>query len=264
MSAVPIAETLHGGEFLTVYKPDVLIFPTPEEVGRYAAQTVQEQIVTKPDSIFTFPTGSTPIEMYRLVVEAGLDWSRARIKNLDQYYRIDPLHQASYAVDMQKNLIDFINIPPENWAIPNGIAPDPDEEAARYEEVFAEYGPVDMAVLGIGPGTTCHIGFNERGSQLGSRTRYMPLDPQTRAANAKFFDDPRDMPEGSITQGIATILEAQRIILLAIGDHKAQGILRTLEGSIGPDAPASFLRYHPNVTFILDAPAASQLTISRN
>ncbi len=263
MSAIPQAERPYT-ELLTVYRPEIVVLPTPEEVDFYSAQTVQDQVVTKPDSILTLLTGSTPIEMYRLLVQAHLDWSGIRIKNLDEYYPINPQHPASYAESMRRHLIDHINISPGNWEIPNGMAEDPDDESARFEQVFTEFGLVNLAVLGIGSGDTCHVGFNEKGSKRNSRTRYMRLDPQTRAANAPFFDDPNDMPEGSITQGVATILDAQRIILLAKGVHKAQGILRTLEGVIGPDAPASFLRYHPNVTFILDAAAASQLTVHSN
>jgi len=260
MSATPYAELLHKGERLNVYRPDVVILPTPEEVGRYAAQIVQEQIETKPDSIITYPTGRSPVEMNKRLVQAGLDWSRIRIKNLDEYWRIDPRHPASYDAVMRRQIIDYINILPQNWEIPNGMAEDPDEEAARFEQVFKEFGPVNLAILGIGPKRTCHMGFNERGSQLDSRTRYMLLDPETRDANAPYFANPNDMPAGAITQGVATILEAERIILLALGEHKAEGIYRTLVGEIGSDAPASFLRYHPQVTFILDQGAASMLS----
>lgn len=245
------------------YTPEVLIFPTPQEVDLCSAQVVQEQLMAKPDSVLTLPTGGTPVGMYRHLVEscrAGtIDFSQVRAFNLDEYYPIDPNHQASYARFMRDNLYAHVNMNSDRIYVPNGAAPDPDIEAAEYEALIKQYGPVDLAVLGIGPGNTCHIGFNERGSDVNSRSRYMALDQQTQQANSIYFAENEVMPTGSLTQGIATILEATRIILLAKGAGKAWGIQRALRGDIGSDAPASYLRYHPNVTFILDHQAAQYL-----
>ena len=119
-----------------------------------------------------------------------------------------------------------------------------------------------MVILGIGPELTCHIAFNERGSKLDSRTRVVDLDNETIQANARFCEgNINQVPTKAITQGIANILEGKKIILIAKGVEKAEGIKRTLEGEIGPDAPASFLRFHSNVTFLIDQEAASLLNL---
>jgi len=151
-----------------------------------------------------------------------------------------------------------VNIPESQRYIPNSEATDSNMEALRYEKILKQH-QVDLAILGIGPGTTYHIGFNERGSTKDSRTRYILLDNQTRQVNSKFFPDPNEMPRGAITQGIGNILEAKKIMLLAKGENKAWGIQKTLEGPINSDAPASFLRLHPHVTFIIDKEAAKLL-----
>lgn len=258
-------EKLKQNESLTVYKPEVLIFPTPQEVDMYAAKIFIAQVKLKPNSVLTLPTSSTPEGMYRLVVqtykELGLEFSQLTIFNLDEYWPLAPNHEASYASYMERNLFQYVNIPPSQRYIPNCYADDPQIEAERYEELLRQ-NPVDLAILGIGPGTTCHIGFNERGSSVNSRTRYVLLDEQTRKANARFFPNPEAMPLGAITQGIGNILETGSIMLLAKGENKAWGIQRTLEGPIGNEAPASYLRLHPHVTFVLDQQAAKLLNTS--
>lgn len=162
--------------------------------------------------------------MYRLIVQAykelGLDLSYILTLNLDEYWPLSRSHVASYASYMQHHLFQYVNIPESQRHIPNSEAQDPHTEAIHYEEIVTKQ-QVDLAILGIGPGTTCHIGFNERGSTVDSRTRYMPLDDQTIRVNSQFFTDPNEMPRGSITQGIGNILEAQNIMLLAKGENKA-------------------------------------------
>lgn len=245
------------------FPPTVLIFDTPEEVDQYAVTQIIDQVQSKPDSVLTLPTGSTPSGMYRELVRAysedHVDFSHATAFNLDEYWPIRRDHPSSYNYYMLSNLFNFVNIPPDHRFIPNGESPDPTAEAGRYELLLQQYGPVDLAVLGIGPGTTAHIGFNEQGSRVDSRTRYMPLDEQTKTANSAFFNSPQEVPTGSITQGVADILDSRRILLLAKGEGKAWGINRALNGAISSDAPASFLRLHPNVTFVLDKAAAKML-----
>ena len=251
-----------SGEILKVYQPEVIILPTPAEVDQFAATKFLEQVQAKPNSVLTLPTGGTPEGKYRLIVQAyrelGLDLSQLTTFNLDEYWRLASSHVASYASYMQTHLFEHVNIPSSQRHIPNSEADDPRAEAFRYDTILRQHH-VDFAIVGLGPGTTCHIGFNEKGSAHNSRTRYMPLDGQTLQANAQYFPDPAQMPRGSITQGIGNILEAERIMLLAKGEGKAWGIQRTLEGEIGADAPASFLRLHPQVTFVVDAAAAHML-----
>jgi len=245
-----------------VYHPEIVILPTSYDVDKYAATKFIEQVRSKPNSVLTLPTGSTPEGMYGLLVqthkESGLDLSQLTTFNLDEYWQLPSDHSASYASYMQRNLFQHVNIPVTQRHIPNSEAPDPNIEAAHYEEMLTKQ-QVDLAILGIGPGTTCHIGFNGRGSAIDSRTRYMPLDEQTLHVNAQSFPNPNEIPRGSITQGIGNILEAKKIMLLAKGVDKAWGIQRTLEGPKGSEAPASFLRFHPRVTFVLDQAAAQLL-----
>jgi glucosamine-6-phosphate deaminase len=245
-----------------IYRPEVVVLPNSEAVDKFSAGIVAEQIYKKPNSILTLPTGSTPIGMYRLLAEMhnkGLGMSGLTTANLDEYVGIPRSHPESYDSFMRRNLFDNVNIPESQRHIPDCEAVDPDMEALRYQKVLNQIGTRDLAVLGIGPELTCHIGFNERGSTLDSRVRVVQIDPVTIEANSRFFESPEQVPHEAITQGVADILNSKRIILLAKGRGKAPGIQRTLEGEIGPDAPASFLRLHPNVTFIIDQEAASLL-----
>lgn len=244
-----------------IYKPERLILTTPE-VDRYAWYVFENQIRSKYDSIFTLATGSSPIGLYNHWIEAcknGLDCSLLTIKNLDEYWKLPKDHPRSYGQEMIDNLFSHINIPESNRFIADCSAEDPYAEAVRYQAVIDSIGPSDITLLGLGPKLTCHIAFNERGSDQNTRTRVTPIDPETILANARFFERPEDVPQLAITQGIADILNSKRIVLIAKGYGKAAGIKRTLEGPISPDVPASFLRLHPNVTFILDRESASLL-----
>lgn len=250
-------------EALPVYEPEVRIFLTPEGVDNFAASKVITLLQNEPSAVLTLPTGSTPREMYWLILEAfnrgEVSFAQATIFNLDEYWPLPPQDPASYASYMRTRFINHIDIPRGNWHIPNSAAEGANEEATRFEALLQQTGGVDLAVLGIGPDLTCHIGFNEPGSAVTSRTRYVELDPRTLVVNQEHFPDPSQIPSGAITQGIADILEAKRILLLAKGGGKARGIARTLKGPVFAEAPASFLRYHPNVTFVLDRDAASLL-----
>lgn len=246
-------------EGLIIYKPEVIILPTPEQVDRYAGQIIVDQVAAKHDSVLTPATGSSPVGSYAFAIEAhkkGLDFSGVVTRNLDQYWGIDRNHPLSYERFMNEVLFDYINIPESQRHIPNSEAPDPYEEAARYERILQETGTSDLVILGIGPKLTCHIAFNGPGSSLYSRTRVVENDEDTIEANARFCNgDKSQVPQYSITQGVANILEGRKIILIAKGFGKAAGIQRSLEGPVGSNAPASFLRLHPNVTFIIDQEA---------
>ena len=259
---MPVINSLSDNSRNT-YAPKIVIVPTPSEVDSFAADTVIAQLQEKPDSVFTLPTGSTPEGMYALLVEAYkkqlINFSETTIFNLDEYWPIKHTHPSSYAFYMHKHFIDHVNIRQTNWHIVNSEAPDPNREAERFEMLLQQTPNIDLAVVGIGPGTTCHIGFNEKGSPPDSKTRYVLLDPQTKAANAKFFAEQSQVPTGAITQGVGDILRSRKIMLLAKGESKAWGVERTIQGPINSDAPSSFLRYHPSVTVILDAAASSKL-----
>ena len=244
------------------YAPEVVILPTAQDVDAYVSNLLLEQVKSKPSSIMTLPTGGTPLGVYKLLgaahQEKGVDFSGITTLNLDEYWPIRKNHPSSYAFYMDENLFKRVNISEQNRQIPNGEAKDVKAEALRYETLLQQYA-IDLCFITLGPGETCHIGFNERGSAIDSRVRYVPLDAETREANARFFDNPRDMPTGAITQGVADILDAKRILFVATGEHKAWGVNRSLNGEINSDAPASFLRHHPDVTVVVDKAAASLL-----
>ena len=252
-----------NGLDLVVYRPELKVFNSPEEVDFFAASQFIEVVQTNPAAAITCPTGSTPIPMWGLLTEANrqgyVDFSDTRFYNLDEYWPLPPGHPASYAAYMRKHFVDRTDVQEAHWYIPNCAAPDPYEEAARYERVLRDAGGIDLAVLGLGPALTCHIGFNERPSFADSRTRYVELDPVTAAVNGQFFTDPSEMPAGAITQGVGNILEAIAIMVLVKGTGKAQGVARSLLGPISEDAPAAFLRLRPNVTWVMDREAASLL-----
>lgn len=251
-----------------VYEPEIVVQPSAERVDRYVFSVVEDTIIKNPQAVLTLATGSSPVGLYRLMIQAhyqgNLDMSGLTTRNLDEYWPLPKDHPQSYDRFMRDNLFDYVNIPENRRHIPDCTADDPEVEASRYQSILKETGPSDLTILGIGPGLTCHIAFNERGSSPDSRTRLVRIDPETVKANAnKFFDgDESRVPHQALTQGIADILESKKIILIAKGDGKAHGIQRALEGPIGPDAPASFLRLHPNVTFVLDHEASRLLTKS--
>lgn len=251
-------------EDFQVYRPDIVVLPSNNLVDEYAFSRVEEKILKNPYSVLTLATGSSPLGLYNLMIQAfqrrNLDMQGLTTRNLDEYWPLPKGHPKSYDRFMRDNLFNHINIPESQRYIPNSAVEDPEKEISRYQSVLKQTGPADLAILGIGPELTCHIAFNERGSTPDSRTRLVQIDPETIKANARFFDgDENLVPHQAITQGIADILESKEIILIAKGKGKAQGIQRVLEGPINSDSPASFLRLHPNVIFILDEEAGRLL-----
>lgn len=225
-----------------------------------AARFVAARIRAKPDAVLLLPTGTTPLGMYgRLVelhAEEGLSFARATFFNLDEYLGLAPDHPASYHVYMEENFYKLVDANPARVHVPDGSAPDPEDECERYEAAIREAGGVDLCVLGIG--RNGHIGFNEPGAPFGSRTRVVRLAESTRRVNAADFEGNR-APERAITVGMQTICEARVALLLASGANKAGAVAAAVEGEISESVPASMLRRHPNTTFLLDREAATSL-----
>jgi glucosamine-6-phosphate deaminase len=223
---------------------------------------VAGKIHEKPDAVLLLPTGTTPLGMYRRLVrlhdEGGLSFARATFFNLDEYLGLPPDHPASYRVYMRENFYDHIDADPGRVHVPDGSAPDPEAECERYEAAIREAGGADLCVLGIG--RNGHIGFNEPGAPFDSRTRVVRLSESTRLVNAADFEENR-APEKAITVGMATVFEAREILLLASGANKANAVAAAIEGEVSEDVPASMLRRHPNVTFLLDHAAAAAMEL---
>lgn len=240
----------------------IVIDPDYESLSRRAADIVANALRRKPASVLGLATGSTPVGLYRELVrrhrEEGLDFSRATSFNLDEYLGLGPEHPQSYARFMAQHLFDHVNLDAARAHVPDGrVAGEYAAYCVRYEEAIRKAGGVDLQILGIGK--EGHIGFNEPTSSLVSRTRVKTLTEATRHDNQRFFGPDQAVPECAITMGIATILEARRILLLASGTAKARAVARAVEGPLAAACSASVLQLHPNVTFLLDEAAAAEL-----
>jgi glucosamine-6-phosphate deaminase len=215
-------------------------------------------------AVLGLATGSTPIGIYRELIrmhrDEGLDFANVVSFNLDEYYPMAPDSIHSYHRYMWENLFEHINIPRENVNIPRGDIPREQVEAhcREYEEKIRALGGVDFQLLGIGK--TGHIGFNEPGSGVESRTRLIALDTVTRRDAAADFFGEDNVPTEAITMGVASILDAREVALIATGEHKAAVIRRAVEGEPDPDVAATYLQTHPNATFYLDPAASAELT----
>jgi glucosamine-6-phosphate deaminase len=239
-----------------------------DEISRRVARRIADVIVERKQAgkhaVLGLATGSTPIGIYRelsrLHREEGLDFSDVVTFNLDEYYPMRPDSIHSYNRYMWENLFDEINVRPENVHVPRGDVPRDQvaAETAAYEKAIHDSGGIDIQILGIGK--TGHIGFNEPGSGIESRTRLIALDTVTRRDAAADFFGEDNVPTEAITMGVATIMEAREIALIAFGEHKSMIIQRAVEGEPDPDVAATYLQLHPNAVFYVDPAAAADLT----
>ncbi len=243
-------------------KPKLSIFDDAETVAERAAESLIEAIRGKPDLVLGLPTGETPLAVYRRLVaafEAGrVSFRQLATVNVDEYLGAGPEDPRSYAYYMRRHLFRHVDIDPRRTHLPNGLAADPDAEARRYEAVIEGLGGIDCLLLGLG--VNGHIAFNEPGSPHTSSTRVVTLAPATLAANGRFFARPEDQPIKAITIGIATILAARRIVVVAVGAAKAPAVQGLFRGDPLSGCPAAALRRHPNTTVILDPSAAAGLS----
>jgi glucosamine-6-phosphate deaminase len=246
----------------------VVIVEDYDEIARQIAARiatlVREKNQAGQPAVLGLATGSTPIGIYRELIrlhrEEGLDFSSVVTFNLDEYFPMRPESIHSYHRYMWENLFEHINIRRENVHIPPGNVPraEVDGCAAEFEENIRRVGGIDYQILGIGK--TGHIGFNEPGSGVESRTRLVALDTITRRDAAADFFGEDNVPTEAVTMGVATIMEAREIALIATGEHKALIVRRAVQGEVDPDVAATYLQEHPNATVYVDAAAAAELT----
>ncbi len=233
-------------------------------IAKEIATLIQEKQRDGKDAVLGLATGSSPIEVYnelvRLHKEEGLSFNNVITFNLDEYYQLPPESKQSYHHFMYEYLFNHVDIKPENINIPKGLIPSDaiDEYCNTYEQKIAAVGGLDLQILGIG--RTGHIGFNEPGSMSDSQTRLVTLDNLTRIDAAKDFYGKHYVPKYAITMGINTIMKSKKIILMAWGEGKAEIVKKAIEGRMTELVPATFLQKHKNVQFVLDTPAASELT----
>src|SRR5881394_3778627 len=245
-----------------------VVFPEHSDLAARVAEriveVIQRETQAKGKVVLGLATGSTPLGVYEELIrlhQAGdVDFSHVITFNLDEYYPMSPDSPHSYHRYMWENFFAHVNIAKENVHIPEGVTPRERvlDACAAYEDAIRAAGGIDFQLLGIGK--TGHVGFNEPGSDAASRTRIVTLDTLTRKdAGADFFGV-ENVPREALTMGVATILDAKEITLMATGEHKAGIVARAVEGEISPDVAATFLQRHGSVTVYLDLAAGADLT----
>lgn len=232
---------------------DIKIVKTVEE-GAQVAFDVFKKAYDNGAVVFGLATGSSPLGLYEKLRESALDFSDKISVNLDEYVGLAADDEHSYNYFMQQEL--FQEKPFSKSYLPQGLAPDSDEEVKRYEKVLHDH-PVDFQLLGIG--SNAHIGFNEPGTSFTQRTHKVELTPSTIEANKRFFAHEEEVPRFAYSMGLQNIMEAKEILLVAFGEKKAEAIRAMVEGPISEEIPASLLQRHPHVTIVVDEPAASLL-----
>jgi glucosamine-6-phosphate deaminase len=242
------------------HQPLLEVVADAKTAASRAAAVVVERVASGRAPVLGLATGGTMVPFYADIVvafRAGMiSFSGVSSFNLDEYVGVAPRLPASFHAYMRRHLLDESDLDPARAHVPDGMAPDLAAEASRYEMAIARAGGIDLQVLGIG--SNGHIGFNEPGSDFGSRTRVVALSEATRRANTASFPDGA-VPGQALSMGIGTILEAREILLLATGAEKAAAIAGAIEGPLSADCPASALRLHPRVRIICDQAAASLL-----
>ena len=237
---------------------DVLVSVTAAQAAAQAGASVVAAIEANPRLVLGVATGSSPLGIYEYVrgaIQAGLDVSGITCFALDEYVGLPEGHPQSYHSVVAATVTQPWGLDPAQVHVPNGLSGQPRRAALDYEEAIVAAGGVDLQIVGIG--ANGHIGFNEPGSSLGSRTRVKTLHPRTREDNARFFDGDMDaVPIHCVTQGIGTILDAGRVLMIAGGSSKADAIAAMVEGPVSSGCPASALQLHPHVDVYLDNGAA--------
>jgi glucosamine-6-phosphate deaminase len=244
---------------------EVVILAGPPEIGALAADAISALVHRKPGAVLGLATGSSPLAIYDELVTrcaAGeISFSQVRGFTLDEYVGLPAEHPERYGNVIDSVFVSRVDFAPGAVQGPDGLADDIPAACASYEDAIRAAGGVDLQILGIG--TDGHIGFNEPGSSLASRTRIKTLTAQTRTDNARFFDgDIAAVPTHCLTQGLATILDSRHVLLVAIGRQKAEAIHHVVEGAVSAMWPGSVLQHHPHVTVLLDVAAARRLQLA--
>lgn len=237
-------------------------FETDDALASALAARLIDAIERNPKLVLGLPTGRTPLGLYRELrapaVRGAVDWSGVRTFNLDEFAGMGGQDPGSYAAFMDAELFGHVAIARRHIGRLDGRAADPVAECRRYQVAIADAGGIDIMILGIG--ANGHIGFNEPADELHAHTHVAILQPATREANAVFFGgDAARVPERALSMGMATILGAREIVMVAVGAEKSACVERMINDLITPRLPASFLQVHPRVTVMLDRGAASRL-----
>jgi glucosamine-6-phosphate deaminase len=243
---------------------EVVIVDGPDEAGILVGGAVAALVDATPTAVLGLATGSSPVVVYRDLARRHVagDLSLARVQAflLDEYVGLPPDHPQSYRSSIARELEGRVDLADAAVQAPDIQSGDLVAACATYEREIAAAGGVDLQLLGIG--TDGHIGFNEPGSSLASRTRIKTLTDQTRRDNARFFASLDEVPRHVVTQGVGTILEARHLVLLAFGAAKAAAVAAAVEGPVTAMVPGSALQLHPHATVVVDEPAAAGLRLA--
>ena len=224
------------------------------DVSRKAANIMSAQIIMKPNAVLGLATGSTPVGMYKQLIEwykkGDLDFSQITSVNLDEYKGLSGDNDQSYRYFMNTNLFDHVNIDKARTYVPNGLEEDSEKACADYNEIIRSVGGIDMQLLGIGGNG--HIGFNEPGAAFEKETHCVDLTESTIKANARFFESMDEVPKQAYTMGIKNIMQARKVLLIVSGEGKAEILDKVLYGPVTPQVPASILQLHNDLTVVAD------------
>lgn len=240
---------------------EIVLTETAEKAAALVAGEILCQLAEKKSLVLGLATGSTPIGVYRQLIDAHArgeaDFSSTHTFNLDEYMDLPEGHEQSYRYFMDEHLFRHINIPQGNIHFPPASGNDLEKRCQTFEQGIRDVGGIDIQILGIG--SNGHIGFNEPTSSLMSRTRVKTLAQKTLRDNSRFYQPGEQPPELAVTMGIGTILDAKTILLQAFGKKKANAIQATVEGPVSSFSPGSVLQLHANTTLYLDPESSSQL-----
>jgi glucosamine-6-phosphate deaminase len=243
---------------------EVVICADAAAIGQLVADHIVTVLVRRSDAALGLATGASPLPVYDELIrrhEAGeVSFADARAFCLDEYVGLPPDHPESYRAVIERAFTGRVDFPAGAVQAPDGSASDIPAACAAFERAIAEAGGIDLQLLGVG--ADGHIGFNEPGSSLASRTRLKTLTGQTRRDNARFFGTEDDVPRHVLTQGIGTILDARHLVLLAAGEAKAGPVAAAVEGPVTAMVPASALQLHPHATVVVDEAAAAGLRLA--
>lgn len=238
----------------------VIVVKDYDAMSREAFRLMKATLTEKKDAVLGLATGSTPIGLYREMIAdhraGGTSYRDVRTFNLDEYVGLDVSSDQSYVYFMRNNLFDHIDVLPENTNIENGKAEDPEAECARYNALLSET-EIDLQILGIG--SNGHIAFNEPGTPFDSVTHVVELAESTVKDNSRLFKSIDEVPRRAFTMGLANIMAAKKVVILANGANKARAVYGLCRGEITEQLPASILQKHPDCTLICDEAAASLL-----
>ena len=238
----------------------VIVVENYQQIGQQCAQIIAGVIKNNPNAVLGLATGTSPIGIYQNLVEmcqkGEISFANVKTVNLDEYVGLDGTHPQSYRYFMNDNLFNHVDIDKASTFVPNGVAENLQEECARYTTLVNNLVQ-DIQLLGIG--SNGHIAFNEPGTPFESTTHVVNLTENTIKDNSRLFDDISQVPTKALTMGIANIMNAKRILIVANGKNKAQAVYNMVKGQVNTTCPASVLQNHPDVTVIVDKDAASLL-----